>query len=112
VTCAKLGDTKDVTVSWATKNATQVTVKSPGATGEYFPLAASGSVARTGACKGGALTWNITATGLGGSTTMSASANYTVIATVAPSGKSSSQAPSGSGASTSSGGGSMSPTGQ
>jgi hypothetical protein len=43
---------------------------------------------------------------------MSASANYTVIATVAPSGKSSSPAPSGSGGSTSSGGGSMSPAGQ
>src|SRR5437660_7815830 len=43
VTCAKLGDPKDVTVSWTTKNATQVTVKAPGATGEYFPAAASGS---------------------------------------------------------------------
>jgi len=115
VTCAKLGDPKDVTVSWATKNATQVTVKSPGATGEYFPLAASGSVARTGACKGGALTWNITATGPGGSTTTSASANYTVIATVAPGGKSpagSSGSGGSGGASTGSGGGSKNPTGQ
>jgi hypothetical protein len=101
VTCAKLGDPKDVTVNWTTKNATQVTVKRPGATGEYFPLPASGSVPRTGLCQGGAFTWDITATGPGGTTTTSPSANYTIVTPPAPA-----IAGGGSGGSTGSGGGS------
>jgi hypothetical protein len=131
VTCAKLGDLKDVTVSWTTKNATQVEVRTPGDTFPLIPGGASGSVARTGACKGGALTWNLTATGPGGSTMMSASANYTVVTPpaapgvggtpgFAPGGSGGSGGSTGSGAgstssgagSTSSGGGPKTPSGQ
>ena len=74
--CANLGDQKNVTVNWSTKNATQVLLSNGGPLQVGVPN--SGSSSAIGHCKGGGFTYTLTAKGPGGTTTTSASANYTI----------------------------------